>query len=88
MNSFLSQLLSFAPIILVPFIPNDALRYTTLAVTCVVVAAYLLRRNALSSRVGELEDSMREMEDLFSTAADECDRDPYFLAETGLKLAT
>ncbi|KAJ7792239.1 hypothetical protein B0H14DRAFT_3160339, partial [Mycena olivaceomarginata] len=88
MNNFLSQLLSFAPIILVPFIPNDALRYITLAVTFVAFVAYILRRNTLGSRVGKLEDSMREMEDLFSTAADECDRDPYFLAETGLKLAT
>ncbi|KAJ7789938.1 hypothetical protein B0H14DRAFT_3161717 [Mycena olivaceomarginata] len=64
------------------------LRYITLAVTFVVFGAHLLRRNTLGSRVGKLEDSMREMEDLFSTAADECDRDPYFLAETGLKLAT
>ncbi|KAJ7767367.1 hypothetical protein B0H14DRAFT_3165170 [Mycena olivaceomarginata] len=88
MNNFLSQLLSFAPVTVVPFIPNDALRYITLGVTLVVFVAYLLRRNTLGSRVGKLEDSMREMEDLFSTAADECDRDPYFLAETGLKLAT
>ncbi|KAJ7767354.1 hypothetical protein B0H14DRAFT_3592062 [Mycena olivaceomarginata] len=72
---------------LIPFIPNDALRYITLAATLVTLVVYFLRRNTLGSRVGKLEDSMREMEDLFSTAADECDRDPYFLARTGLKLA-
>ncbi|KAJ7789936.1 hypothetical protein B0H14DRAFT_3571719 [Mycena olivaceomarginata] len=88
MNNFLSELLSFTPVTLIPFIPNDALRYITLAVTFVVFIACLLRRNTLGSRVGKLEHSMREMEDLFSRAADECDRDPYFLAETGLKLAT
>jgi hypothetical protein len=88
MNTFLSQFLSFAPVTLIPFIPNDALRYITLAITLVTFVVYFLRRSALGSRFGELQDSMREMEELFGTAADECNRDPYFLAETGLKLAT
>ncbi|KAJ7326259.1 hypothetical protein DFH08DRAFT_885212 [Mycena albidolilacea] len=85
---FLSQLLSFAPVTLIPFIPNAALRYMTLGITLVTLVVYFLHRNTLGSRFGELQDSMREMEELFGTAADECNRDPYFLAETGLELAT
>ncbi|KAJ7792242.1 hypothetical protein B0H14DRAFT_2931965 [Mycena olivaceomarginata] len=88
MKNFLSQLLSFAPVTLIPFIPNDALRYITLAITLVTLIVYFLHRNTLGSRFSELQDSMREMEELFGTVADECNRDPYFLAETGLKLAT
>ncbi|KAF7342066.1 hypothetical protein MVEN_01793900 [Mycena venus] len=87
-DTFLSQLLSLAPVALIPFIPNDALRYITLGIATVAFVAYSLRHNTLSSRISALGDLMREMEELFYQAADECGRDPYFLAEAGLKLAT
>jgi hypothetical protein len=88
MNTILSQLLSLAPVALIPFIPNDALRYIALGITSIAVAVYLLRHNTLSSRVGRVEASMQEMEELFNLATAECGRNPYFLADAGLKLAT
>ncbi|KAJ6588524.1 hypothetical protein B0H19DRAFT_1099823 [Mycena capillaripes] len=88
MNTILSQLLSLAPVALIPFIPNDALRYITLGVTFVAFAAYFLRQNTLSSRVDRVEASLWDLEELFTMALEECGREPYLLAEAGLKLAT
>jgi hypothetical protein len=87
MNTVLSQLLSLAPVALIPFIPNDALRYIALGITSIAIVMYLLRHNTLSSRVGRVEASMLEMEELFNLATAECGRNPYFLADAGLKLA-
>ncbi|KAJ6591218.1 hypothetical protein DFH09DRAFT_1139020 [Mycena vulgaris] len=87
MDIVLSQLLSLAPVALIPFIPNGPLRYITLGLTVFACAAYFLCQNSPSCRVRRLEASIKEIDELFSSAVEECNRDPHFMAEAGLRLA-
>ncbi|KAJ6618710.1 hypothetical protein B0H10DRAFT_2433785 [Mycena sp. CBHHK59/15] len=88
MNDFLSQLLSLGPVTLIPFIPNDALRYTTFGLTSLSLTVYVVHCNTPGSQVGSIEATLEEIEELFLAATTECTRDPRFIAEAGLKLAT
>ncbi|KAJ6591203.1 hypothetical protein DFH09DRAFT_1420203 [Mycena vulgaris] len=87
MDIIFSQLLTIAPVSLIPFIPDGLLRNITLGLAVFGCAAYFLCQNSPSCRVCRLEGSMKEIDELFSSAVEECSRDPHFMAEGGLRLA-
>ncbi|KAJ7120987.1 hypothetical protein C8R44DRAFT_920575 [Mycena epipterygia] len=88
MNPILSQLLSFAPVALIPFIPNGILRYISIGIAAFAFAAYFLYQNAPRSRARRLEASVKEVDELFNMIVDECSTDPHFIADIALRLAT
>ncbi|KAF7366429.1 hypothetical protein MSAN_00899800 [Mycena sanguinolenta] len=82
-----SQLLSLFSIAVIPFIPNNSLRYITVISTVLTLAAYLVYTNTPNRQVGWLDASVKELNALFDQAANECIRDPRFVYEAGLKLS-
>ncbi|KAJ7031561.1 hypothetical protein C8F04DRAFT_1109746 [Mycena alexandri] len=86
MEDITYQGLSFASMVLVPFIPNVILRYIMLAFAPLLFVARLVHHNMPHRQVERLGSSVEDVVQLFSKAVDECARDPRFLCETGLKL--
>ncbi|KAJ7701843.1 hypothetical protein B0H17DRAFT_1128066 [Mycena rosella] len=87
MKDILSQVLSLVSVVLIPFIPNNTMRYIALVIVSVVSATYLVRQNSPTCLVARLVASIKEMDALLETAVNECTRDPRFIFEVGLKLA-
>ncbi|KAJ7291012.1 hypothetical protein C8J57DRAFT_1586335 [Mycena rebaudengoi] len=87
-NNVPSQLFSsvLIAIALTTFIPNDSLRYIALGSTLLSLVGYAVFVNNLSSQAAQCETSMQEIEALFTTATNECVRDPRFITEAGLHL--
>ncbi|KAJ7757119.1 hypothetical protein B0H16DRAFT_1538151 [Mycena metata] len=81
-----SQILSVVSLVLLPFIPNDILRYIMLVFVPISFTAYHLYDNTPHRWVAKLDTSMEEVGAAFDIAVAECGRDPRFLCETGLKL--
>ncbi|KAF7342067.1 hypothetical protein MVEN_01794000 [Mycena venus] len=87
MKEVTSQLLSLASMVLIPFIPNDTLRYIMIVFAPLSFAGHLAYHNTPDRRVARLDVCVKELNALFDTAAKECARDPRFMYEGGLKLA-
>ncbi|KAJ7177845.1 hypothetical protein C8R46DRAFT_1075102 [Mycena filopes] len=87
MNDLTSQVLSLASMILIPFIPNDILRDIMLVLAPLFFVARLVHHNTPHRQVENLDASATDLQTLFSTAVDQCARDPCFVHETGWKLA-
>ncbi|KAJ6618746.1 hypothetical protein B0H10DRAFT_1228917 [Mycena sp. CBHHK59/15] len=86
MNNFLSQLLSLVLFTLIPFIPNDVLRYTAFGVMSLSLMVYFVQCNTLGAQIGSIEATLKEIEELFLAAKTECTRYPRFIATTDLML--
>ncbi|KAJ7120966.1 hypothetical protein C8R44DRAFT_877281 [Mycena epipterygia] len=86
-NKFLSQILSLVSVVLIPFIPNNTLRYIALVIGPFSFFAYLVYHNIPSTQLAGLDTTIKELDKLLSIAVNECARNPRFIYEAGLKLA-
>ncbi|KAJ6588548.1 hypothetical protein B0H19DRAFT_1367136 [Mycena capillaripes] len=86
MEQTTSQVLSLIYMVLIPFIPNDSLRYVMLVLAPFSFVVYLVYHNTPSRQVARLDASVKEINALVETAMKECKRDPRFVYETELKL--
>ncbi|KAJ7777942.1 hypothetical protein DFH07DRAFT_936549 [Mycena maculata] len=81
---------TFLPLVsavLIPFIPNNILRYATLVVAMVAFVGHFVYHNSPTYQVDTLETSIKNIEVLFDMVVNECAKDPWFVYEAGLKLA-
>ncbi|KAJ7120949.1 hypothetical protein C8R44DRAFT_787047 [Mycena epipterygia] len=86
-NALLSPILSLVSVVLVPFIPNNTLRYIALVIVPFWFIAYLVYHNTPSAQLAGLDTAIKELNKLLSTVVNECARNPRFIYEAGLKLA-
>ncbi|KAJ7701849.1 hypothetical protein B0H17DRAFT_1195062 [Mycena rosella] len=86
MEDILSQFLSLASVVFIPFIPNNTMRYLALTLVSLFSGTYLVCHNSPDYLVTRLAESLQELDELLSTATNECTRDPRFVFEAGLKL--
>ncbi|KAJ7031551.1 hypothetical protein C8F04DRAFT_1262662 [Mycena alexandri] len=87
MKDITSQILYFASVVLIPFIPNDILRSIMFALVPLVFTACLVHHNTPHRWVERLDASMKEVNDHWKKAIEDCARDPRFIHETNLKLS-
>ncbi|KAJ7461665.1 hypothetical protein FB451DRAFT_1268781, partial [Mycena latifolia] len=86
MQTVTSQHLLLISTVLIPFIPDNTMRYIALVFASLSFAAYLVLHNAPTCQVARLDSSVKNTDELFRTAVDECAADPRFILEAGLKL--
>ncbi|KAJ7481729.1 hypothetical protein FB451DRAFT_136094 [Mycena latifolia] len=86
MKDILSQVLSLVYLVLVPFIPNNIMRYTALVLVSLLSAAYLANHNSPTCQIVRLAASIKEIDTLLAMAMNECTTDPRFLFEARWKL--
>ncbi|KAJ7141470.1 hypothetical protein C8R44DRAFT_974967 [Mycena epipterygia] len=67
-------------------IPNHAVRYTLLAITACITLLYVVHLKRPSTQLGELEDTIKETEEIIQHAKSYCARDVLHLAEKGVCL--
>jgi hypothetical protein len=67
-------------------IPNDALRYTALAVITSLLLTYTIYLRHPSTRLQQLKKSMEKTEEIIQSAKLHCPRDYLSLAEEGAHL--
>ncbi|KAJ7120972.1 hypothetical protein C8R44DRAFT_787104 [Mycena epipterygia] len=85
-NALFSQILSFVSVVLIPFIPNNTLRYIALVIGPFCCFAYLVYHSTPSAQLAGLDTAIKELDKLLSTAVNECAWNPRFIYEAGLKL--
>ncbi|KAJ7628681.1 hypothetical protein FB45DRAFT_1079875 [Roridomyces roridus] len=80
---------TFLPLVsaaIIPFIPNNILRYAALAIAILAFGGNLAYSAAPGYQVAALEKAVKSVEEIFDIAADECVGNPRFIYEAGLKL--
>ncbi|KAJ6591219.1 hypothetical protein DFH09DRAFT_1358574 [Mycena vulgaris] len=86
MRDTISPILSLCSMVLIPFIPNNIMRYVALVLALLFSAVYLVFHSCPTSQVVRLDAFIKEIDVLFNIAVNECTRDPQFIYEAGLKL--
>ncbi|KAJ7628618.1 hypothetical protein FB45DRAFT_1059345 [Roridomyces roridus] len=83
----MDTVLPLASAAFIPFIPNDVLRNTALAIAVLTLVGHLLHRTSPKRQIDALDKVVQNVEEIFDMATKECSTDPRFIHTTGLKLA-
>ncbi|KAJ7133596.1 hypothetical protein C8R44DRAFT_730723 [Mycena epipterygia] len=85
-DNHVSQLQSSILLATLSLIPNDALRYTLLLVTACLTLLYVIQFKRPSSQLRQLENTVKQTEEIIGDAKLYCPRDLLSLAEEGVRL--
>ncbi|KAJ7133565.1 hypothetical protein C8R44DRAFT_870938 [Mycena epipterygia] len=85
-DNLVSQLQSSILLGSLSLIPNHALRYTLLLITACLALLHVIHLERPSSRLGQLEDMVKKVEETIEDAKSFCPRDLFSLAGEGVRL--
>ncbi|KAJ7628683.1 hypothetical protein FB45DRAFT_42724 [Roridomyces roridus] len=80
---------TFLPLVsaaIIPFIPNNILRYAALTIAVLAFIGSLVYSAAPGHQVAALEKAVKSVEEMFNIATEECVGNPRFIYEAELKL--